>query len=87
GEFIGEGKLSQESDRPDIHDFSNFLETGKNVIAVYVADEDATGGGLEAILFMKSLPGWEQRQKEIEELKQREKDNLLFDKGILPKSH
>ena len=87
GEFISEGKMDSVNSRPGVHDFSEFLQTGRNHIAIFVADTDHSGGGLETLLFLRSLPGWEKRQAELEALKKKEKENLLFDKGILPKEN
>ena len=67
------------------HDFSDFLRPGINVVALEVDDIDRSGGGLEAILFLKSLPGWEKHQTELQMKKERHEETLIFERGILPK--
>jgi len=83
GELISDIKVLEHNYVPHTHDLSDFLRTGKNVIAVQVIDSDASGGGLEGLVLMKSLPGWAKRQAEIRARKEKEKDKMLFDKGII----
>ncbi len=85
GEFISEARFDSAQTAPQVHDFTDFLVSGKNRIALFVHDDDRTGGGIEALVFLKSLPGWAKREAEIRVQKKREQENLLFDKGILPK--
>ncbi len=87
GEFISEAKFDSVQAAPQVHDFTDFLASGKNRIALFVHDDDRSGGSLEALVFLKSLPGWAKREAEIRVQKKREQENLLFDKGILPKAN
>jgi TolA-binding protein len=64
GEFIAQ----QMSTKPDslethVHDLGNYLQTGANAIAIEVRDTNRSGGALEAVLFLKTLPGWQQQSE------------------------
>lgn len=87
GELISEGQRDSTNARPGVHDFSDFLQSGRNRIGLMVVDTDRSGGALEALVFLRSLPGWQQRKTEIEQLKKKQRENLLFDKGIVPPKH
>ena len=67
-----------------IHDFSNYLKAGGNTIAIEVRDTDNSGGYLEAVVFLKSLPGWEERQAELQARKAKQEETLIFERGLLP---
>ncbi len=85
GEFIAQ----QMSTPPDslethVHDLGNFLQTGANHVAVEVRDTNHSGGALEAVLFLKTLPGW-QRQSETPQKPETEDETQIFKRGVLPK--
>jgi len=67
------------------HQLSDNLIEGDNVIGIEGIDNDATGGGLIAILTIKSLPGWEDKKQQIELQISSDKirKNLMMDKYIL----
>lgn len=85
GELISEQRLSPGA-RPNVHDFTSFLKSGRNILALRAEDLDASGGALDALIFIKSVPGWEQRQTELRAQKAREQENLVFDKGVIPRT-
>lgn len=85
GEFLAQ----QLATKPDslethVHDLGDYLRTGVNVIAVEVRDRDRSGGALEAVLFLKSLPGW-QAQSEPPQKPEPEEETQIFKRGVLPK--
>ena len=85
GEYIAEfNKPAQEKSAVQIKDFSNYLRSGENIIALEVRDTDASGGFLEAVIFVKSLPGWDQREAELRAKKERREVLMIFERGILP---
>lgn len=84
-EFISEVSNPADFLETHIHDFTDFLRPGKNVISLQIDDADQTGRGVEALIFLKNVPGWEKRQAEIAAQKAREAENLLFDKGKIMK--
>ena len=55
------------------------------MLAIEGNDNDQTGGGLQAILKIKSVPDWDiKRQKyQIETSDERIKQNLVMDKYII----
>jgi TolA-binding protein len=67
------------------HQLTDNLVEGENVIAIEGIDNDATGGGLIAILTIKSLPGWEDKKQQIqlETSDIKIKQNLIMDKYII----
>jgi len=69
----------------NIHQLTDYLVEGKNIIAIEAIDDDLTGGGLVAILTVKSLPGWfdKQHQVQLETSDVRIKQNLIMDKYII----
>ncbi|MDZ7266940.1 MAG: tetratricopeptide repeat protein [candidate division KSB1 bacterium] len=73
-----------EAGKTHIHDCSSFLRSGVNVVAFEVRDTDHSGGGLEAVIFLKSLPGWEKHQSEVQLKKERHEEMLIFERGFLP---
>jgi hypothetical protein len=84
GEYIAEfNKPLNEAPATRIHDLSNFLRTGENVIALEVRDQDDSGGVLEAVVFVKSLPGWEQREAELQTQKEKRDETMIFERGYL----
>ncbi len=85
GEFISQQiSAKHENQAAHVHDIVNFLQTGENVIAVEVRDTDDSGGGLEAVLFLKTLPGWQQ-QTETPQKNELEDETQVFKRGVLPK--
>lgn len=85
GEYIAEFKrLANEPAAVQIKDFSNYLRSGDNTIALEVRDTDQSGGVLEAVIFVKSLPGWEQREAELRARQERREELMIFERGILP---
>ena len=85
GELISETPANPAGLKTNVHDLTNFIRTGRNIIALKVKDTDSSGGGIEALLFLKHVPGWDERQKELIGKRTRERENLLFDKGIIIK--
>jgi hypothetical protein len=85
GEYIAEFNLPPNG-KPaaQIKDLSNYLRSGENAIALEVRDTDGSGGVLEAVVFIKSLPGWEQREAELRAKKERREELMIFERGILP---
>ncbi len=75
----------QQQDGPtaQVHEFSDFLVSGQNILALVVDDTDGTGLGIDGVVFLKNLPGWDERQEELRAQREKKKENLLFDKGIL----
>ncbi|UCE05892.1 MAG: hypothetical protein JSW07_20255, partial [bacterium] len=67
------------------HQLTDNLVEGENLIAIEGIDHDATGGGLIAILNVKSLPGWvDKKQKiQLETSDIKIKQNLVIDKYII----
>jgi len=85
GEYVAEfAKPLNEQPAVQIKDLSNYLRTGDNTIALEVRDTDDSGGALEAVIFAKSLPGWEQREAELRARKERREELKIFERGILP---
>jgi hypothetical protein len=85
GEYISQfTKPLSDGAVTHIHDFSDFLRAGENTIALEIRDNDNTGGVLEAVIFVKCLPGWEQREAELEARKQKREESLIIERGILP---
>jgi hypothetical protein len=85
GEYVAEFNLSPNGTPTlQIKDLSNYLRNGENVIALEVRDTDNSGGVLEAVVFAKSLPGWEQREAELRAKKERREELMIFERGILP---
>jgi hypothetical protein len=85
GEFIAQvPHIGRDSVATRVHDVVNFLKAGANVIALHVQDTDRSGGALEALLFLKSLPGWEQRQRELQIQKEKQDESLILERGTNP---
>jgi hypothetical protein len=85
GEYIAEfNKPANEAPGTRIHDLSNFLRSGENTITLEVRDHDNSGGALEAVVFVKSLPGWEQREAELQAKKEKREEMMIFERGVLP---
>lgn len=68
-----------------VHQLSANLVEGRNVIAIEAIDNDASGGGLIAILSVKYLPGWQDKKQQIqlETSDVKIKQNLIIDKYII----
>jgi tetratricopeptide (TPR) repeat protein len=85
GEYVAEFNLPPNGvPAMQIKDLSNYLRSGENTIALEVRDTDNSGGALEAVVFVKSLPGWEQREAELRAKKERREELMIFERGILP---
>ncbi len=85
GEYVAQfNKRPNEKAAVQIKDVSNYLLAGKNTIALEVRDTDNSGGVLEAVVFVKSVPGWEQREAELRAKRERRLDWMIFERGILP---
>jgi TolA-binding protein len=86
GEYIaGFNKPSNEKPAVQIKDLSNYLRAGENAIAIEVRDTSPRRGGvLEAVVFIKTLPEWEQREAELRAKKARREEIMIFERGILP---
>jgi hypothetical protein len=85
GEYVAQfNKLPNEKAAVQIKDLSNYLLAGENTIALEVRDTDNSGGVLEAVVFVKSVPGWEQRESRLRGKRERRIDLMIFERGILP---
>lgn len=86
--YINDAFISEMRDstiQTHIHEFVDFLVAGKNVVALEILDADTLPGGVEALIFIKHIPGWQKRQEDIAAQKALESENLLFDKAIIEK--
>ena len=85
GEYVAEF-INPAPAKPavQIKDVSSYLRAGDNAIAIEVRDTDNSGGVLEAVIFAKSLPGWEQREAELRARKERREELRIFERGVLP---
>ena len=86
GDFIASITNEDSSwQQEHIHQLTDYLVEGTNTIAIEAIDEDLSGGGLIAILTVTSLPGWFDRQQQIQletsHVKMRQ--NLIMDKYII----
>ena len=78
GEFIAQvmthepedGHTSSTASAPRVHEVLDNLKTGVNVIALEVQSSGKAQDALEALVFLKSLPGWEKRQTEMQAQKE-----------------
>ena len=61
GELISTHGSPAKGAKPQVYDFSEFLRSGKNILALRVEDGDGSGGGLEALVFLKHIPDWDSR--------------------------
>jgi tetratricopeptide (TPR) repeat protein len=85
GEYVAQfNKRPNEKAALQIKDISNYLRAGENTIALEVRDTDNSGGVLEAVVFVKSVPGWEQRESRLRDKRERRIDLMIFERGILP---
>lgn len=68
-----------------LHQITDYLVEGENLIAIEGIDTDATGGGLVGILTVKSLPGWFDKKQQIqfETSDIKIKQNVELDKYII----
>ncbi|MFQ5822715.1 MAG: tetratricopeptide repeat protein [bacterium] len=68
GQNIAQFKYdSTQESTTHVHNLSEFLKSGKNVIALEVHDSDNSFGSLEAVLEIKNLPKWYNFQEKINE--------------------
>ena len=85
GEYVAEfAAPANAKPAVQIKEVSNYLRAGDNAIAIEVRDTDNRGGVLEAVIFAKSLPGWEQREAELRARKERREELKIFERGVLP---
>ncbi len=71
GEFMAQVvKTGNDGSAPRVHHVLEFLKPGENVLALEVQASGHAADALEAIVFLKSLPGWEQRQTELQAQKE-----------------
>jgi len=65
--------------------FSDGLVSGENVLAIEGFDSDNSGGGFVSTLSISSLPGWEEKKRQIlfETSDKKIKENLAMDKYII----
>jgi len=86
GEYIA-GVTNEKSNWQEehSHQLGDYLVEGKNILAIEAIDNDKTGGGLIAVLTVKSLPGWfdKQHQIQLEASDIKIKQNLIMDKYII----
>ncbi len=86
GEYIANFTSSDSSRQNEhIYQITDHLIEGENLIAIEGIDSDGTGGGLIAIITAKSLPGWidKEQQIQLETSDLRIKQNLIMDKYII----
>lgn len=64
---------------------TDYLKTGLNTLAIECLDEDETGSGLKAVVKIRSLPNWEEKQRilKFQMLDREIKQSLIFNKNIL----
>ncbi|MCD4665195.1 MAG: tetratricopeptide repeat protein, partial [Bacteroidales bacterium] len=67
------------------HNLTDILVDGENLIAIEGKDSDLSGNGLTAMLTVSSLPGWEDKKRQIlyETSDKKIKENLAMDKYII----
>ncbi len=86
GEYVAAFTSSDQNWQIErIHQLSDNLLEGNNELAIEAIDTNGTGGGLVAVLTIKSLPGWtdKRQQIEIEVSDVKVKENLIMDKYII----
>ena len=86
GEYISNFAAdSTEWEQERLHDLTEYLRSGKNVLAIEAKDRDETGGGIQAILNYESIPEWDRvREKyELETSDDAVRQNLIIDKHII----
>lgn len=81
--FVSED--STTANQEHYHDLTDILVEGENVLAVEGIDNDGSGGGLAAVMTVKSLPGWNEKKQQIqiETSDIKIKKNLVMDKYII----
>ncbi|MCG8606478.1 tetratricopeptide repeat protein, partial [bacterium] len=67
GEFVTDYKFENNSKRT-IHTFeiSDYLTSGKNVLAIEASDQDGSRGSMEAAVEIKNLPDWFKVQEQMQ---------------------
>ena len=88
GEYIATSTSEGDSANGGIeklHNISDFLVSGLNVLAIECSDTDESGTGMRAVVKVQSLPGWDDKEKTLkfEMLDKDVKQNLIFNKNIL----
>jgi tetratricopeptide (TPR) repeat protein len=87
GEYIAQHAMDPEQGVVVVpHELGDYLRSGENVLAVEAVDTDDSGGGLEALLLIEHLPGWEKMQADIAKQTERHREILIFDKQIVPEN-
>jgi TolA-binding protein len=67
GEFIAQVMNNDIADgAPRVHEVLEFLKVGANVLALEVQRTGKANEALEVVMFIKTLPGWEKRQAELQ---------------------
>ncbi|MGH7491608.1 MAG: tetratricopeptide repeat protein [bacterium] len=95
GEFIAqfmkhetEGSHSRGPEAaPRVHDVLDYLKAGANVIALEVQRTGNAEDALEAIVFLKSLPGWEKRQAELQAQQEQSEEASAQPREAVPRSY
>ena len=86
GEYISTHvKKDSIESKEFLHNLSDLLVAGKNVIAIETIDNDKSGGGFIARLNTSFLPDWEKKKQQIliETSDEKIKENLVMDKYII----
>jgi len=87
GEYIAQHTFDPEKGiQMVVHELGEYLHSGENVIAIEATDSDGSGGGLEGLLIIEHLPGWEKMQVEMAKQTERHREILIFDKQIVPEN-
>ncbi len=85
GEFISQVvKTANGGSAPRVHEVADYLKAGVNVIALEVQPAGEVEHALEAIVFVKSLPGWEKRQSELQAGQQKTEEASAQPPGVTP---
>lgn len=95
GQFIsqimktgGEGSPAKAAAAaPRVHDVLDYLKAGDNVLALEVQASGPDAGQLETVLFVKSLPGWEKRQAEMQAPQGKNQETSAQTPGETPQLH
>ncbi|MDZ7335660.1 MAG: tetratricopeptide repeat protein [candidate division KSB1 bacterium] len=86
GEYIAAVTSSESNWQIEhVHQLTDNLMEGNNELAIEAIDNDGSSGGLIAVLTLKSLPGWADKQQQIqlEASHYKVRQNLIMDKYII----
>ncbi len=85
GEYIAAVTGESNWQTEHVHQLTDNLIEGINELAIEATDSDGTAGGLVAVLTVKWLPGWadKQQQVQIEASDYKVRQNLIMDKYII----